>query len=153
MTLCVFLAAGNITWVLGSDAFSDIRGLFRKMPVTMIAMVAGGLSIIGVPPTCGFFSKWYLLSGGIEAGHWGFVVALLFSSLVNAVLFFRIFEIGYFEPFSDAHGSQHSAVRMTEAPPGMLVPLLVTAGILLLLGVYSGDIAARIFQFVALAAA
>ena len=55
--------------------------------------LVGALSIIGVPPTCGFFSKWYLISGSIQAGHYGFMVALLFSSLVNVVLFFRVIEI------------------------------------------------------------
>ncbi|MBW1641314.1 MAG: monovalent cation/H+ antiporter subunit D family protein, partial [Deltaproteobacteria bacterium] len=60
MTLCLFLAAGNILYMLKSDSFEDMKGLFVKMPFTMAAFTAGALSIIGVPPFCGFFSKWYL---------------------------------------------------------------------------------------------
>jgi len=104
MTLCVFLAVGNVVYRTGGYAFEDLKGMFRKMPYTMTGLVAGGLSMIGVPPTCGFFSKWYLISGGVQAGQYGFVAALVFSSLINAVLFFRIIEIGYYEPFGSDHG-------------------------------------------------
>ncbi|MBW2154215.1 MAG: monovalent cation/H+ antiporter subunit D family protein, partial [Deltaproteobacteria bacterium] len=90
MTFCVFLAAGNFMYVLKDDSFQSLQGLFHKMPFSMAAFVVAALSIIGVPPTCGFFSKWYLISGGIAAGQYVFVVALLFSSLVNVVLFFRV---------------------------------------------------------------
>ena len=148
MTLCVFLAAALIVHRLRTDNFSDLKGLFRKMPFTMAAFVVGGLSLIGVPPLCGFFSKWYLISGGIIAGHYGFVAALLLSSLINVVLFFRIIEIGYFEPLPGSDGHHHEPpAKMDEAPLGMLVPLWAAAGLLLVLGVYSGDIVTRIIQF------
>ena len=107
MTLCSFLVVSNIAYKLKGYAFDDLKGLVRKMPFTMGAFVVGALSIIGVPPTCGFFSKWYLISGAIQAGHYGFMVALIFSSLVNVILFFRVFEIGYYEPLSDHHGHDH----------------------------------------------
>ncbi|MFH2067720.1 MAG: proton-conducting transporter membrane subunit [Pseudomonadota bacterium] len=149
MTLCLFLSITLISYKIKGDRFSDFRGIFRKMPVTMTAFVVAALSIIGVPPTCGFFSKWYLISGGIAAGHYGFIAALLFSSLVNAVLFFRMIEIGYFEPFSD-HGANSGhvpEVRMDEAPVSMLVPLMITAAMLIVLGIFSGDIVTRAIQF------
>jgi multicomponent Na+:H+ antiporter subunit D len=146
MTLCVFLAACSIRFKLASDRFENLRGIFRKQPVTMAALVVGALSIIGVPPTCGFFSKWYLISGGIAAGHYAFVAALLFSSLVNAVLFFRIFEIGHFEPFS-RHGHGPAAERINEAPVTMLVSLLAAAAGLILLGLYSGEIVTNIIDY------
>jgi len=147
MTLCVFLVVGNIVYKIKGYAFDDLKGLFRKMPFTMGAFVVGALSIIGVPPTCGFFSKWYLISGGIAAGHYGFVAALLFSSLVNVVLFFRIIELGYFEPFSDHHGHNHHPEPIDEAPLSMLVPLLIVAAGLVVVGMYTGDIVTRIIDF------
>jgi len=147
MTLCVFLAVGNIVYKIKGYAFDDLKGLFRKMPFTMGAFVVGALSIIGVPPTCGFFSKWYLISGGIAAGHYGFVAALLFSSLVNVVLFFRIIELGYFEPFSDHHGHNHHPEPIDEAPLSMLVPLIIVAAGLVVAGMYTGDIVTRIIDF------
>jgi len=120
--------------------------MFRKMPYTMTGLVAGALSMIGVPPTCGFFSKWYLISGGIQAGQYGFVAALVFSSLINAVLFFRIIEIGYYEPFGADHGHGSPPVRMAEAPLTMVVPLLIVAGGLVVMGVYTGDIVTHIIE-------
>lgn len=149
MTLCVFMAAGIFSYKIG-DEISDLKGLFKKMPFTMGAFIVGGFSIIGVPPTCGFFSKWYLVSGGIQAGHYAFVAALLFSSLVNAVLFFRIFEVAHFEPFSEGHGHDHGpAVAINEAPLTMLIPFFIVALSLILLGVYSGDIVSNIInQFI-----
>ncbi|MBW1739736.1 MAG: monovalent cation/H+ antiporter subunit D family protein [Deltaproteobacteria bacterium] len=148
MTLCAFLVVGNIVYKVKGYAFEDLKGLFSKMPFTMGAFVIGALSIIGVPPTCGFFSKWYLISGAIQASHYGFVVALLFSSLVNVVLFFRIIEIGYYEPFGDHHGHDHHPEPMAEAPLSMLVPLFIVAAGLVLVGLYTGDIVNHIIQFV-----
>ena len=147
MTLCVFLVVGNIVYKVKGYAFEDLKGLLRKMPFTMGAFVIGALSIIGVPPTCGFFSKWYLIFGAIQAGHYGFMVALLFSSLVNVVLFFRVIEIAYYEPFDEHHGHDSLPEPMAEAPLTMLVPLLVVAASLILVGVYTGDIVNHIIQF------
>jgi multicomponent Na+:H+ antiporter subunit D len=147
MTLCVFLAVNNIVYRVKGYRFGDLKGLTRKMPFTMGAFVVGALSIIGVPPTCGFFSKWYLITGGIQAGHYGFVAALLFSSLVNVILFFRIIEFGYFEPFTDRHGHGSNASPINEAPLSMLVPLLIIAAGLIVVGVYTGDMVTYIIRF------
>jgi multicomponent Na+:H+ antiporter subunit D len=147
MTLCVFLVVGNIVYKVKGYAFEDLQGLFRRMPFTMGAFVIGAMSIIGVPPTCGFFSKWYLINGAIEAGHYGFMVALLFSSLINVVLFFRVIEIGYYEPFSDHHGHGSQFQSIDEAPLSMLIPLLITAAGLVVVGLYTGDIVTQIIQF------
>jgi multicomponent Na+:H+ antiporter subunit D len=149
MTLCVFLAASNIVYKQKGADFKDLQGLFRKMPFTMGAFVIGAISMIGVPPTCGFFSKWYLISGALQAGQYGFVAALVFSSLVNVVLFFRVFEICYYEPFADhhGHGHDHHPEPIDEAPFSMLVPLYITAVILILVGLYTGDIVNHIIEF------
>ncbi|MBU4563448.1 MAG: hypothetical protein KMY53_12925 [Desulfarculus sp.] len=150
MTFCVFLAAGCIYQKTRGTAFEDLQGLFKKMPWTMTALAAGALAMIGVPPFCGFFSKWYLIRGGLEAGHWGFVIALLFSSLVNVVLFFRIFEIAFFEPMShghgghEGHGEHGGAVALAEAPLSMLLPLMAAALGLVALGLATGPLVEKI---------
>jgi len=145
MTLCLFLFAAIVVYKTKGHQLTNLQGLFKKMPVTMAAFAVGALSMIGVPPTAGFFSKWYLILGGIDAGQWQFVVALLFSSLVNAVLFFRIFEIAYYEPQGDHHG--HSApVAIDEAPLSMLLPLVAVAITIILLGLYSGEIVTTFIQ-------
>ncbi len=139
MTLCLFMAAGAIIYKVGGQQLSDLKGVFRKMPVTMTAFMVGALSMIGVPPTAGFFSKWYLILGGIQSAHWEFVVALLFSSLVNAVLFFRIIEIGYFE--------EPEEQGINEAPMSMLAPLVLVAISLVVVGIYAGDIVSTVIQY------
>ncbi len=146
MTLCLFLCAGSIFYRIGGLDLDRLKGLFRKMPVTMACFVAGALSIIGVPPTCGFFSKWYLISGGLAAGQYGFVAALLFSSLVNAILFFRVIEISYYGDFEDHHGHGSSPEAIMEAPASMLVPLLIVSIGLIVVGFYTGGIVSHIIN-------
>lgn len=143
MTLCLFLAAAAIIHRTGSLEFARLRGLYRTMPATMAAFTVGALSMIGVPPTCGFFSKWYLLLGGIEAGQWGYVAALVISSLINAVLFFRIIEIAYFDQAGHAHGAPG---QIREAPALLLSPLMVTAAVLVAVGLGAGPLVSGIIR-------
>ena len=140
MTLCLFLCAASIYYRTHGLEMDRLKGLFRKMPVTMACFVAGALSIIGVPPTCGFFSKWYLISGGLQAGQYAFVAALVFSSLINAVLFFRVIEVSYYGDFEthNAHGSSGAAIM--ESPASMLVPLIIVSTGLMVVGLYTGGI-------------
>jgi multicomponent Na+:H+ antiporter subunit D len=144
MTLCLFLAAAAIIYRTGSLEFKHLQGLYRRMPLTMAAFTVGAFSMIGVPPTCGFFSKWYLILGAWRAGHWEFVTALLVSSLINAVLFFRIIEIAYFKPAGDP--SHAGPQPSEEAPPMLLSPLLVTAMALLVVGLGSGPLVENVIR-------
>lgn len=152
MTLCLFMVAGIVMYKKKAHGIEDMRGLFRKMPFTMAAFVVGALAMIGVPPTCGFFSKWYLILGAIDASEWGYLGALLFSSLVNAVLFFRIIEVAYFDNGAQvgAHGDAHESAtdsKIDEAPLTMLVPLLIVAVCLVVIGLCTGVIVDRVIQF------
>ncbi len=150
MTLCLFLAAGALAQRVSDLRLENFRGLFAKMPFTMGALVVGALSIIGVPPTCGFFSKWYLILGGLEAGHYQFVAALIFSSLVSVVLFFRVFEHAFFHldqsghhEAAGGHGDGHAVVAMAEAPVGAVLPLALSAAILVGLGFLTRELVVR----------
>jgi multicomponent Na+:H+ antiporter subunit D len=148
MTFCLFAFAGIVVYKTGGHKLEDLQGLYRKMPVTMTAFTIGALSMIGVPPTAGFFSKWYLILGAIEAGSYHFMAALLISSLVNAILFFRVIEIAFFEPSIDHHSTELSPeIVISEAPFSMLLPLLVVAIGLIIIGLYSGAIVTNIIQY------
>ncbi len=143
MTFALFLAVGNMVYKLGRVDFEDLAGLFVKMPWTMAGFVLAAFSIVGVPPTCGFFSKWYLIQGAFAAGAYHFAAALLISSLICAVLFFKVFEICFFEPMSDhhGHGDDHGpAVAIAEAPAASLVVLGLVSAALIGMGAYSGQI-------------
>lgn len=152
MTLCVFLFAGILFAKTGKRDLSAMDGQFKKMPLTLVCFLVGAFSLIGIPPTAGFFSKWYLIQGGINSGHYEYVIALLISSLINAVLFFRMIEIAYFgvKPAED-HGHHHADEQKSaksEATPSMLIPLFATAVLILLIGIFNKDIVAIISDFV-----
>jgi len=148
MTLGLFAVAGIVSYQLRGHKLSDFKDLFKKMPFTMAAFVVIALSIIGVPPTCGFFSKWYLIQGAVIAHCWAFVAALLFSSLINIILFFRIFEIGYgFHESDEAHGHGGEKAFISEAPMTMLIPTIITALCIILIGIYNQPIITNIIRF------
>ena len=151
MTLAIFLTVNAFQFHIRKTALStaftldDLKGLFRDMPFTMAAFIISVLSIIGVPPTCGFFSKWYLILGGIDSGQYGFVAALLISSLTNVILFMKMIEKAYFEPMD--HGHHHGRVinggmekAKTRESFISALPLLITALTLILMGMYTRDI-------------
>lgn len=151
MTLCLFFAIGIIVLRTGEHRLIAFRGLFRKMPITMTGFTIGALSMIGLPPTCGFFSKWYLMQGGIEAGHWEYVAALIFSSLVNAVIFFRLFEMAFLKDLYktededaiitvDPDSVPDAETTLPKAPWTMLGPMLFSAACVLLIGIFNRKI-------------
>ncbi len=147
MTLGLFAVAGIITLQKKGHRLTDFAGSFQKIPFTMAAFTVFALAIIGVPPTGGFFSKWYLIQGGALAHNWIFVSALLGSSLVNVILFFRIFEIAYgFEEHHDHHNSHHTSMK--EAPLTMLVPTYAVALGIIAVGLYNQSIVSSIIEFV-----
>ncbi len=157
MTLCMFLGASILVVKTRQTAIAGLVDLYRKMPLTMAAFTLGMLSMIGVPPTCGFFSKYFLIRGGIEAGQWLYVVALLFSSLVNAILFFRIIEKAFFGelPAAEAdpgHGHEEQGHPedepgvIDEAPLSMVAPLAIAAAGLVFIGLNTREIVTVIEQ-------
>jgi multicomponent Na+:H+ antiporter subunit D len=81
--ITLFFCAGAILVAANKSKISEMRGLGRQMPITMAAFFIASLSIIGVPPTGGTWSKWFLLMGTMEAEQWALMLVLLFSSLLN----------------------------------------------------------------------
>jgi multicomponent Na+:H+ antiporter subunit D len=163
MMACLFFVAGALMHTVGTRDIYHLKFLHRKMPYTMAALTIGGLSVIGIPPTCGFFSKWYLVLGAIEAQQWVFAITLLSSSLLTAIIFFRIIGIIYFESpvplylFSGETGhaagkgehpeEKHGEIMRAEPPLSMLIPILITAGGILVLGFLSGKIISSVIQY------
>jgi multicomponent Na+:H+ antiporter subunit D len=136
---CLFAVAGAIIYRLGTRKIEDLAFLHRKMPLTAAAFAVAAFSMIGLPPTAGFFSKWYLILGAVKAGNWIFVAVILASSLLNAAYFFRVIEHMYWKPMRELRARQGGAqpLARTEAPGGMLVPILALAIGILILGLAS----------------
>ena len=152
MMACLFLVVGAILYKTGTREIHQLRHLNKKMPFTMAAFTITALSMVGIPPACGFFSKWYLILGTIEAGQWVWAAALLCSSLINAVLFFRVIECAYLKPMEPAYAlnggeTKHEEIQRDEAPLTMLVPIVFMAAGVILLGIFSGKIISSVIQF------
>ena len=140
MVACLFMVSGLIAYRTKGHRIDDFTGMFRSAPLTAVVFTVGALAVIGVPPTCGFFSKWYLLLGGIEARQWGFVAALLVCTLINIALFFRIFDKGLYDHAQ--HGAAETADAANPPPPvgepmSMSLPALVLAAAILLIGLFN----------------
>jgi multicomponent Na+:H+ antiporter subunit D len=110
----LFLLLGCIAIRLGDTGFDRIAGIGRMMPVTSFGVVVGGLSLIGVPGTAGFVSKWYLVVAALEQGAWWLAALVVASSLLAVVYVWRFVEVAYFKPPAADGGS------IREAPPSML---------------------------------
>ncbi len=129
MTLTLFLALMNIAGRREGLTVRSFGELFRYMPFTMAAFTLGAMSMIGVPPLCGFFSKWHLLSGALQAGQYSFMVALIASSLMNVMLFFRIFEAAFFEKWTGDPAVARESGRLRLALLGTAAVMLVVTGL------------------------
>lgn len=115
----LFLALGCVVYRMGAARIGNIAGLARSMPLTFAAIVVGGLSLIGIPLTVGFISKWYLLLAAIEAGHVWIAVLILLGSLLAVVYMWRVIEAAYFKP------APAGIEEVQEAPLSMLIPTWV----------------------------
>ena len=151
MKACFFLVAGNLRTRLGHSHISRFDDTLRKkMPWTLAAFVVGAMAMIGIPPTVGFFSKWYLLLGAVDAGQWPFVVALLICTLINVALFFRIFDKGLFtHHLAPVAGTAHGGPlpQVSDPPLGMLLPALLLALVILLVGIFNQTIVNNLIRF------
>lgn len=130
--ITLFFCAGAIYVVSHKENISEMGGIGRKMPLTMLAFSVGALSMIGVPPVAGFISKWYLAVGSLEAGEVSLLFVLLASTLLNAGYFLPILYKAFFEDLKETDDDG----ELKEAPYLMVVPLMLTAIGSLLLGLY-----------------
>ena len=93
----IFLLLGCVTLVVGASGLQAVQGLAKRMPLVSFGIVVCGLSLIGVPGTAGFISKWYLLMAALEHGQWWLVLLVLLSSLIAVVYVWRFVEVAYFK--------------------------------------------------------
>jgi len=135
--ITLFLCAGSIYASTHKTEISQISGLAKKMPWTMAAFSVASLSLIGIPPSSGFVSKWYLALGALEyQSAWSpwLLGVLLVSSLLNGAYLGPIVYKAYFE---EARDSGDIEVREV---PWMVIPLVLSAVASLLLGMYPGPV-------------
>lgn len=147
--ITLFFCAGAILVATGKKNISEMKGLGKQMPVTMMAFFIGALSIIGLPPLGGFISKWNLVLGSLEAGQIPILVVLLTSSLLNAAYFLPIVYQGFFAKANPGGnpGDSASGGSIHEAPFLAVAAPVITALCSIVLFFYPGvflDLAAMV---------
>lgn len=118
--ITLFFAAGNIYSVSKKTKVSELAGIGRAMPWTMGAFTIASLSLIGIPPTLGFISKWYLLIGATHEQHYVAVAVIIMGTLLNAAYLLPILYAAFFKM---------PGMRPTheDAPLRMRIPLVLTS--------------------------
>jgi len=117
----LFMAVGSIIYRIGACRMDNIQGLGRQMPWTFAAIVVGSLSLIGVPGTAGFISKWYLVLAALNQQAWIAVVIILIGSLLAVVYMGKVIEALYFKPATEKNLSVKEAPMLLLAPTWVLV--------------------------------
>lgn len=159
--ITLFFCAGAIMVASHKTEISQMRGLGWRMPFTFTAFLIGSLSVIGLPPMGGSWSKWYIALGAADVDQIIFIAVLMISSLLNVAYLIPVFARGFFGPkseedaqMSDHHGDQEShgagggRGRIAEAPLFCVVPLWVTAIGCIVLFVYADRLYAMLAPIV-----
>lgn len=115
----LFLSMAAVVYRMGVASLSQMHGLASRMPLTMAAFLIGGLSLIGVPLTVGFVSKWYLVAAALENGWWPVAALILLGSILSVIYIWRVVEVVYFKPVSAA------TPDVKEAPAAILIPMWI----------------------------
>lgn len=127
--ITLFFCAGAIYFKTGKKYIHEIKGIGKEMPITMWCFAISSISLIGIPPTNGFVSKWYLALGGLKENKAIFVIILLLSALLTAGYLLPIVITAFFP------GEEKDIVKK-EPPIAMLGPIVILTGIVVILGLF-----------------
>jgi multicomponent Na+:H+ antiporter subunit D len=133
--ITLFFAAGAIYTASKKTEISQLRGIGRRMPLTMTAFTIGALSMIGVPPTGGFVSKWYILAGAFQADDYLALATVILSTALNAAYFLPIVYMAWFGRDQTPAGQEHG-----EAPAAAVLALTLTAFLTLAFFIFNGPL-------------
>ncbi len=134
--ITLFFCAGSIYIAARTLKVSEMGGIGRLMPWTAGAFAIGVFSIVGIPPTAGFISKWYLFLGTIQAGQIAFFFVFLISTLLAAAYYLKIFRMIFLGSRGDESDSAAEAPNIKESSNFIIVPLAISAAMSIILGIY-----------------
>ena len=135
--ITLFFAAGAIYTASKKTEIGQLSGIGRRMPWTMTAFTIGALSMIGVPPTGGFVSKWFILAGALQADNYVAIFTIITSTVLNAAYFLPIVFIAWFGRETEGTGPAHG-----EAPLPVIIALTTTAALTILFFLFNGPVIA-----------
>jgi multicomponent Na+:H+ antiporter subunit D len=131
MKACMFLVAGAFIYKFDLWDITDFRGLGRKMPYTSLAFILASLAMIGMPPSVGFVTKFYLALACLEAGKFPFIAVIFFSTLLMVFYFWRVIEYMYIRVGEEGERE----VEREEIPRSMLIPVVLLALLSFIMGI------------------
>ncbi|SEH89557.1 multicomponent Na+:H+ antiporter subunit D [Rheinheimera pacifica] len=137
MKITLFFCAGNFAETLGIHKVRQLNGVGRRMPVTAMAFTLGALGMIGIPPTAGFISKWYLGLGAAEVEQNWLILVFALSGLLNAAYFLPLVYRMWFLPQSMPWPQEQQLSNRFETHWMLLTPAVFTAVLLLLMGLFA----------------
>jgi len=147
MKITLFMCAGAIFVTTHKAEISDMRGLGRRMPLTMTAFTAASLGIAGLPFIVGFVSKFNIIEGAAMAGKPFFIATLLASALLSLTYLIPVGYIAFSgRNVNPAFADYHGFTLRGEASKPMLIPILLTAAISIALGLYP-DLGLHLYTF------
>lgn len=133
--ITLFFTAGAIYVASRKTEVTQLNGIGHRMPITMTAFAIGALSMIGVPPTAGFVSKWFIVAGAFELENYFVVAVMIISTGLNAAYFLPIVYKAFFRPENQPPPEEHG-----EAPLSMVGALAFTAALTLLFFFFNGPV-------------
>jgi len=133
--ITLFFAAGAIYTAAKKTELHQLRGIAKRMPWTMTAFTIGALSMIGVPPTGGFVSKWYILAGAFQADNYVAIAVIIASTALNAAYFLPIIFMAWFLEEDVPPATEHG-----EAPFAAVLALMITAFLTLAFFFFNGPV-------------
>ena len=136
----LFYTSGALKFRYGIHETSQLGQIYKDMPVTSLTMCVCALSMIGLPPFAGFFSKWYLALGAMQNGQYVFVAVLIASSLLSAIYFFRVMEKMFMDKKTAKEKENLHILRRSELPWQIIVPMIVTICAVIFLGLFNSYI-------------
>ncbi len=134
--IVLFFCVGAITYMTGKKYIYQIGGIGRKMPLTMMCFAIASISLIGIPPSNGFVSKWFLGLGAMSAGQTMNIVVLLLSAFLTAGYLLPIVVGAFFT--KTAEDIEHE--ENLDPPIGMMVPIIIITGLVVLMGIFPNPI-------------
>lgn len=147
MKACMFFIAGGVLSVAGTKRLDHYAGLGRLMPWSMTGFTVAAISMVGLPPTAGFISKWYLVSGAVDADQWLIAAVVVGASVLTLVYFLRILEPLWFG--TPAHDLPVNPRDVRDPRAAVLIPVAVLTLVVVVLGVASAPLVTEVLEPVA----
>ncbi|WP_235436082.1 proton-conducting transporter membrane subunit [Gottschalkia purinilytica] len=136
LKIILFFCVGVIYYQTGKKSIKEIEGIGREMPITMWCFGIAAISLVGIPPTNGFVSKWYLGLGGLAGNKVFFVGIILISGFLTATYLLPIIVKAFFVKSNKAIDKIDEVEKVKEAPMRVVIPIVMLTGIAVFLGLF-----------------